>query len=261
MLYLNRELDVICMVKKITTGFVSFVLLNLLILLAFNMNIKNIINDIIDNSGVNNKINDVISIYFNKNDMDIINNDEVEEIIDDIVTAIIENNEEEMSNLIVDIINKKRDKLKSYGINDVQIDNVIYEIEANITSSNDNNIELSNEQKLGLLVYKYASSNSLKTWIIIGIIISSSLLLIINKLQALKDIGIGLFGAGILIKVMCVFIDSIVNSGNIKDIIGDIKINLTCFDKFILIYIIMGLILILVYVIYKIFYKDKKALS
>ncbi|MEE3343461.1 MAG: hypothetical protein VZS44_05175 [Bacilli bacterium] len=246
--------------KKFIVGIFSFILLNLFILLAFNMNVKNIMNDLINSSGMDKQINNLLSIYFNKNGIDVVDEKDIDDIVDKYMDMVINNEDEEASDLIVDIINKKREKIKSYGVKDEEIDRIIYEIEANV-SGDSNKIDnyLSNEKKIGLMVYKMISSHEIRNYTIIGIMICCLMLLIINKLVALKDIGISLFAAGVLIKGAEVLLEKILMNDDIKEKIGDVNLNFSGFDNFIYIYIASGVILIVMYIFYYFIKKDKKA--
>ena len=213
--------------KKIIVGFFSFILLTLLIILAFNMNIKNMFNDIISNSGVDKQVNNAISNYFNKDTINLINKDEISGIVDELMDKMIENDgDSEFNDVLVDVINKNREKLNNYGIDDEKIDSAIYDIEANITASN-NNFKLSDEQKMGLIFYKIVSSNKIRKYLIISICSCIIILLIIIKFSN----------------------DSLKNFRNI---------NYYYMDKYVYIYVIIGVVLIMNYFIYKLFYKKGK---
>ena len=244
--------------KKIFTGIIIFLLFNLLILLAFCVNIKHIVNDVMGSSGIDRQINDVVGSYFNKYNINIVSREQINEIIDEVVDSIIESDDEDdISDLLADVVDNNRDRLKSYGISDKDIDNVIYEIEANITSSNQN-IKLSSEQKLGLAIYKYVSSSSFKTWIIALIIGCVIILLLINKWNGLKDIGVSLVGASIMIKIACFAIDKVLNSDNLKDKLSELRINCVYFDKYMYIYVAIGIVLIVGYIIYDVIIKKRR---
>lgn len=242
--------------KKIIVGFFSFILLTLLIILAFNMNIKNMFNDIISNSGVDKQVNNAISNYFNKDTINLINKDEISGIVDELMDETIENDgDSEFNDVLVDVINKNREKLNNYGIDDEKIDSAIYDIEANITASN-NNFKLSDEQKMGLIFYKIVSSNKIRKYLIISICSCIIILLIINKFSSLKDIGISCISASVLIKGSCILLDNTIHS---NDSLKNFRnINYYYMDKYVYIYVIIGVVLIMNYFIYKLFYKKGK---
>ena len=246
--------------KKIFTGLVSFCLLTLLILLAFSASLKYMVSDVIDNSGIDKQINSAINSYFEKYDVTVVSKEQVSEIVDELLDSIIENDSDDISNLLVEVVNNNRDKLKSYGISDDDIDNVIYEIEANITNSN-NNIKLSDTQRLGLFMYKMVSSKEFRNWIIVCIIICYLLLFLLNKLDSFRDIGISLFVAGIMIKGSCLIIDNVLSSDGFKEKLEGIKINYSYLDRYVYVYIIVGILLIIGYFGYDMIIKEKKALN
>lgn len=220
------------------------------------MNIKNMFNDIISNSGIDKQVNNAISNYFNQDGITVIDKNEVSEIVDELLDEMIVNDGEiEMEELLVDVIKKNRKKLNSYGIDDEKIDYAIYDIEANITVNN-NNFELTDGQKLGLLIYKLVSFDEIRNYIIIGISICGFLLLLINRINSLKNIGISCIIAGILIKISCILLDNIIHS---DDSLKQFRnINFYYMDKHVFIYVVIGIILVLDYIIYKVFYKKGK---
>ncbi len=250
--------------KKIIVGLLIFILMNLLIILSLNMNIKYITNDIIINSDLCNQINNTLGRYFNKQNLNVISDNDLEYILDDFIDATINDSDDYINYFLVNSINKKREIIKKYKISDDEIDRVIYEIEANITGSTNNiKINMSDRNKYGLVVYKYVSSIKLKNYLIVGIVICCSAIILLNKIKAFRDIGIILVLAGFLIKIACLSIDSIINNGDFIKQLGNTKISLDCFNKFIFTYIIIGIVLIIIYFIYILLNNNssKKALN
>ena len=245
--------------KKIVVGFFSIILVNLLIVLAFNINIKYVVSDLITNSGIHDSINNIIGSYFNNKNITVIKQDEASEFVNDFLKILIEDSGD-TSDFLVNIINKKRENIKKYNISDDEIDRVIYEIEANISVNKNFEDNISEKQKIGLVAYKIASSTKLRNYLLMGIILCLIILLIIDKFNVFKDIGLSFLGAGFLIKICCILIDSFLASDNYESMLSNIKINLSYLDKYIYGYIVMGLVLFGGYIIYIIVNKDKKAL-
>ena len=245
--------------KKIVVGFFSIILVNLFVVLAFNINIKYIVSDLITNSGIHDSINNIIGSYFNNKNITVIKQDEASEFVNDFLKILIEDSGD-TSDFLVNIINKKRENIKKYNISDDEIDRVIYEIEANISVNKNFEDNISEKQKIGLVAYKIASSTKLRNYLLMGIILCLIILLIIDKFNVFKDIGLSFLGAGFLIKICCILIDSFLASDNYESMLGNIRINLSYLDKYIYGYIVMGLVLFGGYIIYIIVNKDKKVL-
>ncbi|MBR3161109.1 MAG: hypothetical protein IKF19_00055 [Bacilli bacterium] len=244
--------------KKIITSIFCLILLNLLVLLTINYNIKYVMSDLFSNSGIHNKINNAISICFNKKNMNIVDKNEISDIIDEFLEALISDGDDETDDVLAIIINKKRNKIKMYGIDDNEIDNVIFELEASINSNNSFNDRLSDKQKVGLVIYKLLSTVNLRRFLIFGIILCCLFLLIINRLNSLIDIGISFLGTSFLIKGSCIIINYYIKEGTFKDILNGIHIKLNSFDKFVYGYGVLGMLLIMGYTIYKLTNRSKK---
>ena len=68
-----------------------------------------------------------------------------------------------------------------------------------------------------------------------------------------------MLSAGILIKVAEIFLNELLKNERLKEIINGIKFDFSCLNPFIYGYVIGGIILIIVYVIYYFIKKEREA--
>ena len=236
------------MFKKFIIGIISFFLINIFIIMAFSFNVKLIVEDLIVSSGFEDRINEVIGICFQKKNINIIKKEDITELLDQLSDSVVAGDDSSVNDLLVKLINKKRKELRKLNISDNKINAIIYGIEAGVTISV-NNFEFTDQQKFGLIMYKYITNSSLKKWSIIISSILIFLLIIIDKLKAIRDVGINLIGAAILIKCGCFTLIEFMNTSSYKKTMGNIVLNLSYFNKFIYIYAIIGILLFIIYVI------------
>ena len=222
--------------KKFFVKVLYVIILNLLVLLAFNYNINNIIKVAINKIGIKEELNIFFYIYINSKNVD--SNNKQYEIVSDIDYSMFssDNIEETIksNNIVIYYIKKYKDKLVSYGITEREIEELIVDLNNN---TNKLNYKIGKKEKIALNLYKVISWNLLKYIILLILVISIIILFFIEKIKVYKGVGIDFFISGIIIEIISIIISKTFN------------INFYYFNSFVILYILFGIVLVVEYII------------
>lgn len=263
--------------KKFLCILINDIVAIMLVLLAINLTIKDILVDTISEIIIKREISDMVtdiiyrecpdinSVDIMKIDEVIQNSSEVKDITDkyfsNIMGAINENDDDylDIDDELENLIENNRDKLEDFGLSDDKIDKISKDISSSNRVSETYEIvkdnvryNLTDEQKRIVNIYNILNSNSLRYGLIIGIVLGIIIIggLSLKKFSFIIYTGISSFIAGLFVRfgvinIIKMFAWEVTNKvlGRTSDIYLDSLCNISrC-------YIVIGVLLIIIYLI------------
>ena len=195
-------------VKKIFTGLLTIILIDLIVLLVLNMSLKDfIVKEIIINSIVTN--NELISIDNSNIENPIITNNEViKEVLQD------EQIQEDLSGFIDDFIkNLSDDDLETLSTEEMQEEIITY-VKALKQEINNYKKNLTKEEKFAIKVFDFVNSEKLRIILIISIILDIILIALIQRstYKWIKNLSYAMTIAGLSIIVLAMSLRYVIST-------------------------------------------------